>query len=106
MPAPNTQIESTPKAPETGGRDNAVASAPSGRSPSIIVGVVVADAFSVETVLLGEFDCRQWRCERVVQFGKCHCLAKIRTAENGEAVHAVGGDVDRRADAVRQVRVV
>ncbi len=42
MPAPNTQIESTPKAPETGGKENTVASAPSGRTPSIIVGVVVA----------------------------------------------------------------
>ena len=42
MPVPNTQIESTPKAPETGGKENMVARAPSGRIPSIIVGAVVA----------------------------------------------------------------
>jgi len=37
MPAPNTQNESTPKAPEAGGKENTVA-----RTPSMIVGVVVA----------------------------------------------------------------
>src|ERR1700733_1661784 len=37
MPAPNTQNESTPEAPEAGGKENTVA-----RTPSIIVGVVVA----------------------------------------------------------------
>jgi HlyD family secretion protein len=42
MPAPNTQIESTPKSPESGAEENMVARAPSARTPSIIVGVVVA----------------------------------------------------------------
>jgi HlyD family secretion protein len=37
MPAPNTQNESTPKAPEAGGKENTVA-----RTSSMIVGVVVA----------------------------------------------------------------
>jgi HlyD family secretion protein len=42
MPAPNTQIESTPKSPEIGAEENMVARAPSARTPSIIIGVVVA----------------------------------------------------------------
>jgi len=42
MPAQNTQIESTPKAPETGGEETPVARAPSARTPSVIVAVVVA----------------------------------------------------------------
>jgi HlyD family secretion protein len=37
MPAPNTQNESTPEAPEAGAKENTVA-----RTPSMIVGVVVA----------------------------------------------------------------
>jgi HlyD family secretion protein len=37
MPAPTTQNESTPKAPEVGGKENKVA-----RTPSVIVGVIVA----------------------------------------------------------------
>src|ERR1700733_12335650 len=37
MPAPNAQNESTPEAPEAGGKENTVA-----RTPSMIVGVVVA----------------------------------------------------------------
>jgi hypothetical protein len=56
-------------------------------------------------VLFGEFDCRQRRCKRVVTFGESHCLAKVGAAKNGEPVHAVGGDVDRCADAIRQMRV-
>jgi HlyD family secretion protein len=42
MPAPNTQIESTPKSPEIGAEENMVARAPSARTPSIIIGAVVA----------------------------------------------------------------
>ena len=37
MPAPSTQDESTPKAPEAGGKQNKAA-----RTPSLIVGVIVA----------------------------------------------------------------
>ena len=42
MPAPDTQIESTPETPKAGSEENTVARAPSARTPSIIVGVVVA----------------------------------------------------------------
>src|SRR5437879_8210059 len=58
-----------------------------------------------DAVLLGEFDCCQRRCERMIQLGKSHRLAKIGAAENGEPVHSVSGDVDRCTDAVWQVRV-
>src|SRR5258705_13498607 len=58
-----------------------------------------------DAVLLGEFDCCQRRCERMIQLGKSHRLAKSGAAENGEPVHSVSGDVDRCTDAVWQVRV-
>jgi HlyD family secretion protein len=47
MPAPNKQIESTPEAPEPGSEENTVA-----RTPSVIVGVVVAVVVALSVLYL------------------------------------------------------
>src|ERR1700744_2296488 len=51
-PAPNTQVESTPKAHEADGEDNTVAHTPSARTPSVIVGAVVAAVLALSAFYL------------------------------------------------------
>ena len=54
---------------------------------------------------LFKVNCGHRRRERVILPGKIHGFAKVRAAQDGEPIHAVSGEMNRCADAVRQVAI-